>query len=92
MRALAPPIVLAHQVKQLRRRGAGAAERFQGGSHIAVVVIQARGKRFLVIALNQGMIFDQQAPQPQGAGGFTVGEMMNYFGRAPLSGNRMRSQ
>src|ERR1700687_3184933 len=80
MCALALPIFLAHQIKQLRSRGACAAERFQGGSRVAVVVVQSRGKRFLVVALNQWMIFDQQASQPQGAGGFTVGEVMNYFG------------
>ncbi len=92
MCAFTLPIILAHQAKQLRGRGARATERFQRGRHVAVVVIQARGKRFLVVGLNQGMIFNQQAPQPQSAGGFAVSEMMDDFGRAPFSGNRMRRQ
>ena len=54
-----------------------------------MVVVKPRRKDFLIIALNQRMLFDEQIPQTNAADGFAIGKMMNNLGGAPLSGNRM---
>jgi hypothetical protein len=92
MCALAPPILLSHVLEQLRGGRARAAKRIEGGRDFAIVIIQTPGVGVLIVALNQRMIFDQQPSQTETAGRFTVSEMMNYFCRAPLAGERMRSQ
>src|ERR1700686_3095656 len=83
MCALALPIFTAHKLEQLRCRGPGAAERIQGGGHLAIVVIQTPGICVLIVALNQRMIFNQRASESKTAGCFTVSEMMNYLYCAP---------
>jgi len=58
VRAFTPPVVIFHEVEQLRGSGASAAKRIQSGSDISVVIIQARCERVLIVALDQRMVFD----------------------------------
>jgi hypothetical protein len=92
MCAFAPPIFVAHKLEQLRRGGPGAAERIKGGSHLAIVVIQTFRIDLLIIALNNWMIFNQEAPESDAAGSFTVGEMMNNLDRTPFPLDGMSGQ
>src|SRR5438034_5715333 len=80
MRAFAPPIVITHRIEELRGCGARAAKRIQRRAYGAIVIVQTRGKRILIVALNQWIILDQQPAQSDCAGGFAVCEVVDNFG------------
>ncbi len=57
VRAFTSPVFILHEVEQLRGGGSSTAKRIQSGSNVSVVVIQARCKGVLIVALDQRMFF-----------------------------------
>ena len=58
VRAFTPPVFTLHEVEQLRGSGTRAAKCIQSGSDVSVVIIQACCERVLIVALDEGMVFD----------------------------------
>src|SRR5438132_3934737 len=92
VRAFTPPVFVTHEIEQLRGSCASATKRIQSGSDVPEIVIQARGERVLIVALDQRMVFYQQSAKPEGAGCFAIGEVVNDFGSAPFAFKGMRCQ
>src|SRR5882724_12178348 len=72
MRAFALPIFIAHEIEELRRGCARAPERVQRWTNLTLVVVQASGISVLIVALNQRMVFRDQATQAESTGGLAV--------------------
>ena len=92
VRAFTSPILFRHQMDELRSRLAREPEGFQCRCDVALRVVQLSSVLILIVALNQWVIFNEQATQPQSAGRFAVSQVMDDFSSAPLARNRVRSQ
>src|SRR5262245_56447716 len=57
--SLAQPVFISHAPEQLSRGRPRAAERFERGSEVTIVVPEPRRELFLVVALDDRTIFDQ---------------------------------
>ncbi len=57
------------------------------GSTGALVVAEARGVEFLVVALYLRVVFGQEFAQADGAVHLAVGEVLDDLARAPLAGD-----
>src|SRR6185436_1681888 len=88
VRARPSPVGLGHGVEELGRGGPGRLERLERRLPRAVLVSEEPRVLGLVVALDDGVVLDQEAPEPDAGDRLAVRQVMHDLSRAPLAGRR----
>jgi len=84
----APPVRLGQRIEELGGRRPRRLEGLERWLHGPLLVAEGAGVLRLVVALDEGLVLDQQAAEADARDRLAVGEVVDHLAGAPLPGGR----